>query len=200
MSNQPGTSLAGVAGRARLAAFVFACLFTAILLIALASLRPAPSFASGGCGGARGNPSGQSLGQLRAATLCLINHIRHQHGLGSVHSNGSLRHAAQHHSDDMVRRDYFSHDSPGGGSIQSRIGGSGYLAGAKRYLYGEIIGGGTGNGGSPKAVANAWMHSPTHRAAILNGSFHDLGIGVAHGFPGSGSRGATFTVDFGSRH
>ncbi len=137
---------------------------------------------------------------MRQATICLINQIRHQHGLRSVHSDNSLRKAAQGHSNDMVRRDYFSHDSPGGSSIQSRIGGSGYLRGTHSYMYGEIIGGGTSHGGSAKSVAIAWMHSPPHRAAILTGRFNDLGVGVSHGFPGRGGHGATFTVDFGSRH
>lgn len=171
---------------------------TAVLL--LAALRPAPVLAgSGGCAGARSAPGQLTPSEMRRATLCLINHMRHQHGLGSVHGDGSLRKAATRHSSDMVQRDYFSHDSPGGGSIQSRIGGSGYLAGASSYTFGEIIGGGTSIGGSPKGVVQAWMHSGPHRAAILNGGFNDAGVGVAKGFPGSGSRGATFTVDFGRR-
>lgn len=172
----------------------------AALLLTFAALRPAPGVAQGGCPGAGGGPDQTSTADMRQATICLINQIRHQHGLGSVHSDNSLRKAAQGHSDDMVQRDYFSHDSPSGSSIQTRIGGSGYLRGASSYLYGEIIGGGTSHGGSAAAVAVAWMHSAPHRAAILTARFHDLGVGVSHGFPGRGSNGATFTVDFGSRH
>ncbi|HEY8778942.1 MAG TPA: CAP domain-containing protein [Solirubrobacterales bacterium] len=185
----------------RLATLILVALVGTSLLLAVAALRPAPGFARGGvCKGARGNPAHHSLGELRRATLCLVNQIRHQHGLGSLHSQRKLRKAAQGHSGDMVHRDYFSHDSPGGGSIQTRIGGSGYLAGASSYQYGEVIGGGTSNLGSPKSVAKAWMNSPPHRAAILNGGFHDLGVGVVHGFPGRGNHGATFTIDFGSRN
>jgi uncharacterized protein YkwD len=171
------------------------------LAFAATALRPTPGFArGGGCKGARGIPAYHSLSELRQATLCLINSIRHAHGLGRLHSQHGLRKAAQGHSSDMVHRDYFSHNSPGGGSIQSRIGGTGYFAGASSYQYGEVIGGGTSNGGSPKSVATAWMHSPPHRAAILDRGFHDLGVGVAYGFPGRGNHGATFTIDFGSRH
>jgi uncharacterized protein YkwD len=168
------------------------------LFLAFAAMLPAPSFASG-CAGANKSPEQLSSSQLRSATACLINKLRHRHGLGSVHSSRNLAKAAQGHSNDMVHSDYFSHDSPSGSSIQTRIGGSGYFAGAHNYMYGEIIGGGIAHAGSPKSVAVAWMHSPPHRAAILTGRFHDLGVGVARGFPGSGSRGATFTVDFGSR-
>ena len=185
----------------RLAILILVALTGTSLLLAVVALRPAPAFANGGgCNGANGNPANHSLGELRSATLCLINKIRHHHGLGSLHSQRKLRKAAQGHSGDMVHRDYFSHDSPGGSSIQTRIGGSGYLAGAHSYQYGEIIGGGTSSGGSPKSVTKAWMGSPPHRSEILNGGFHDLGIGVSYGFPGRGNHGATFTIDFGSRN
>jgi uncharacterized protein YkwD len=184
----------------RLSNAILIALATLALAFTATALRPAQGFAhGGGCNGAGGVPGTHSLGQLRQATLCLINKIRRQHGLGTLHSKASLRKAAQGHSNDMVRRDYFSHDSPGGGSIQSRIGRTGYFRGAHNWCYGEIIGGGTNYKGSPASVANAWMHSPPHRAAILTGRFRDLGIGVSYGFPGRGSHGATFTVDFGAR-
>jgi uncharacterized protein YkwD len=179
----PGLALATIAA---------ALLFTA--------LRPAIGIAGSGCPGATATPAQLSEGEMRSATLCLLNKQRAEHGLGSLRSNHALAKAATRHSADMVRRDYFSHYTPGGGSIQTRIGGCGYLAGAHSYLYGEVIGGGTSGGGSPKSVVQAWMHSAPHRAAILTGGFHDLGIGAVHGFPGMGNRGATFTVDFGARH
>ena len=183
--------------RGRLLALFLAGIAAAALL--LTALRPAPAFAGGGCAGANKGPQQLSVGQLRSATLCMINRMRHHHGLGSVHTQRNLAKAATGHSLDMVKRDYFSHDSPGGSSIQTRIGGSGYLHGAGSYTFGEIIGGGTTTGGSPKGVVKAWMHSAPHRMAILTGGFHDAGVGVARGFPGHGSRGATFTVDFGGR-
>jgi uncharacterized protein YkwD len=180
---------------------LMAFLVAAVLVLALTALRPASGFAKGGaCEGARGLPARHSLAELRSATLCLINRLRHRHSLGSLNSDRSLRRAAQGHSSDMVDRDYFSHDSPGGGSIQTRIGGSGYLAGASSYMFGEVIGGGTSRGGSAKAVVRAWMHSGAHRGQLLNRGFHDLGVGVVHGFPGRGHHGATFTIDFGSRN
>jgi uncharacterized protein YkwD len=197
-SNRPSSRQEATVSQ-RFAALALATLAAASLLAAIAALRAAPAVAGGGCPGAGGIPGEHSRGEMRKATICLLNRIRGAHGLRPLHSDGRLRKAAQRHATDMVRRDYFSHDTPGGGSIQTRIGGSGYLAGARSFLFGEVIGGGTARGGSPKAVARAWMHSPPHRAAILTGRFRDLGVGVVHGFPGMGSRGATFTVDFGAR-
>lgn len=169
----------------------------AMLLGALAFL--APSASAAGCAGASASPRQLSTSQMQQATLCLVNVQRHRHGLGTLRTDRRLRKAAVRHSNDMVGRDFFSHFSPGGSSTQSRIGGSGYLRGAHTYLYGEVIGGGTSRGGSPKNVVQAWMHSGPHRAAILNGAFKDLGVGVTHGYPGRGSRGATYTIDFGRK-
>ena len=159
----------------------------------------APSASAAGCAGGGKSPKQLSDGQMQSATLCLINAQRQRHGLGSLNTDRKLRKAAAGHSNAMVRRDFFSHFGPSGSSIQSRISGSGYLSGARSYLFGEVIGGGTASGGSPKSVVQAWMHSAPHRAAILNGSFKDLGIGIARGYPGRGGQGATFTIDFGRR-
>ncbi len=167
------------------------------LLAGLAFL--APSASAAGCSYASKAPAQLSSSQLQKSTLCMINAQRHRRGLGSLRSHAGLRKAAARHSNDMVRRDYFSHYGPGGSSIQTRISGSGYLRGASHYTFGEVIGGGMARSGSPKSVVRAWMHSGPHRAAILDGSFKDLGIGVARGFPGRGKQGATFTVDFGGR-
>src|SRR2546430_17617249 len=142
----------------RLATAILIALASLALTVAAAAVRPAEGFARGGCRGAGGIPATHSLGELRSATLCLINKIRSHHGLGRLHPKGCLAKAAQGHSNDMVHRDYFSHDSPGGGSIQTRIGGTGYFAGAHRWSYGEIIGGGTADSGSPSSVTTAWMH------------------------------------------
>ncbi|MGH2981373.1 MAG: CAP domain-containing protein [Solirubrobacterales bacterium] len=179
---------------------VFLLTLAAALAIALAAVVPATAEARGTrCKGAKKAPGKLTAGQMRRATMCLINRRRHRAGLRTLRLDRSLRRAATRHSANMVRRDFFSHYSPGGGSTQTRIGGTGYLSGARYFLFGEVIGGGTSRGGSPKRVMKAWMHSGPHRAAILNGSFRDLGVGVAHGYPGSGRRGATFTVDFGRR-
>ena len=46
----------------------------------------------------------------------------------------------------------------------------------------------------------AWMHSPPHRANILNGTFSEIGIGIARGAPiGGVGDGATYVTDFGRR-
>ena len=44
------------------------------------------------------------------------------------------------------------------------------------------------------------MHSPPHRANILNGTFREIGLGVSRGVPVTGEgAGGTYVTDFGTR-
>jgi uncharacterized protein YkwD len=52
--------------------------------------------------------------------------------------------------------------------------------------------------GRDDRLGRSWLRSPGHRAILLDGRYHDLGIGIAVGAPGQGA-GATFTGDFGAR-
>ncbi len=137
---------------------------------------------------------------MRTSELCLINRVRAHYGLHPLAYNADLRDSATGHSASMVVHRYFSHEGPGG-SVDGRISRAGYLAHARAFTIGENIGGGGGRRyGSPSAVFEEWMHSPPHRANILDPSFRDAGVGVARGFPtGPAGGSATYTVDFGAR-
>jgi uncharacterized protein YkwD len=137
---------------------------------------------------------------MRSSELCLINRVRAHYGLHPLAFNQSLRDSATGHSDSMVIHHYFAHEGPGG-TVDSRISRTGYLHHARAFAVGENIGGGHGKRfGSPMAVFQDWMHSPPHRANILDPNYRDAGVGVARGFPmGSEAGSATYTVDFGAR-
>jgi uncharacterized protein YkwD len=145
-------------------------------------------------------PGKATLHYLRTSVLCLVNRARERYGLAALHFNADLRHSAIAYSYDMVTESYFSHYGPDGSTLGSRVARSGYLAGADSYLIGENIGGGGRRLGSPLDVFRAWMHSPPHRANILDPEYRDFGAGVARGFPDAGSAdAATYTLDFGMR-
>jgi len=99
----------------------------------------------------------------------------------------------------MVQRRFFDHTSPSGETFDDRIRQTGYLRGSQSWYVGENIAYGVGPNATPHAIVRAWMNSPPHRHAILSASFRSIGVGVARGNPGSRSRGATYTTDFGSR-
>jgi uncharacterized protein YkwD len=155
----------------------------------------APTQASARCAWQDANPNNISQKQAAGATLCLLNKQRHAHGLKKLRENKRLDVASQHHANDMARRNYFAH-----GDFVGRIRAARYLSGANRgYTLGENIAWGSWDYATPKNIVIAWMHSPGHRANILNGRFHEIGLGVARGAPvGGQGRGGTYVTDFGT--
>ncbi|MEJ7818499.1 MAG: CAP domain-containing protein, partial [Thermoleophilaceae bacterium] len=53
---------------------------------------------------------------LESSTVCLLNRERASRGLRALRVNRRLSAAAQRHTDDMVRRRYFAHNSRSGAS------------------------------------------------------------------------------------
>ena len=176
--------------------FRFAIAFACVLAFAVSASAHAA------CSGVGAAPNGHNLAKMRKATLCLLNVQRRAHGLRKLHESGRLRHAAARYSRLMVKQGFFDHVSPRGSTLQSRVTATRYLDGARSWSIGENIAYGTGPYGTPRSIVRSWMHSPGHRANILNGTFRDIGIGIAPGAPiagGAAAAGGTYTTDFGYR-
>jgi uncharacterized protein YkwD len=150
------------------------------------------------CAHAHAAASAATRADVTRATVCLINGVRRAHRRGPLRLNAELSSAARGHSRDMVRRRYFAHSTPEGMSPALRVRGSGYLAGARRWLVGETLAWWRGQA-TPAQIVVAWMHSPPHREVLLHKGFRDVGIGVVLGTPRPAGRGgATYTADFGA--
>ncbi len=147
-------------------------------------------------------PAAGNLDRIAAATLCLINDQRSAQGLAPLRADGALAAAASGHSLEMAAQDYFDHVSPGGSDPLARIRRAGYLGRSQNFAIGENIDAATGSLCTPAATVDRWMHSPAHRANILNPAFRDTGVGVAPAAPALLGRGqgATYTEDFGARN
>jgi uncharacterized protein YkwD len=153
-----------------------------------------------GCGPSSLLPTHANVGRIGDITACLVNRQRAAHGLRPLRANAALNRAARRHSEDMVGRAYFSHDTPQGVGIAQRIAATGYTSGGHACALGENIAAATGHFSTPASIVRMWMNSAGHRANILSASYRDAGVGVAFGYPGApGWRGATFTQDFGRR-
>ncbi|MEU5090664.1 sigma-70 family RNA polymerase sigma factor [Streptomyces sp. NPDC021356] len=122
-----------------------------------------------------------------AQVVALVNKERAKAGCGPLAEVPQLDAAAQGHSDDMAARGFFDHTNPDGKDPGDRITAAGY----RWSTYGENIARGQQ---TPASVMDSWMHSPGHRANILNCSFKDIGVGVH-----KGSGGPWWTQDFGAR-
>ncbi|MGH8771055.1 MAG: CAP domain-containing protein [Pyrinomonadaceae bacterium] len=86
--------------------------------------------------------------------------------------NAKLAAAALAHSNDMAKRNYFSHVAPGGAEVGGRASRESY---AWRRI-GENIASGQG---SPERVVSGWLASPSHCANIMNPEFIEMGAAYA---------------------
>jgi uncharacterized protein YkwD len=180
-------------GRRLLLAALVAALACTVALVAASAARA--------CDSANATPAAAAEPKLVRATLCLLNAERARERLAPLRLERRLSLAADRHTGDMVRRRYFSHDSPDGSSFLDRIRRAGYLEDARSWSAGENIAWGSGWRSTPRSIVRAWMESSGHRANVLSSRFRHIGIGVARGAPASGVGGpaGTYTTDFGSR-
>jgi len=104
----------------------------------------------------------------------LTNQARRQSGLAALQMNQQLSQAAQAKAQDMLDRQYFAHDSPGGATPWDWIGQAGY----KYTAAGENL---AIHFTQAEDVQTGWLASPEHRANILSPKYSEIGVGVAEG-------------------
>jgi uncharacterized protein YkwD len=98
----------------------------------------------------------------------------------------------------MVRRRYFAHVSPAGGTLSDRVARTGYLRGASGSSLGEVLAWTDRARATPRTAVRALMHSVPHRRVILTAAYREVGISVVGHAPlACVRRGATFVADFG---
>lgn len=186
----------GVSGTVKQAYILLASVLfalAAVVVIEGVDARPAAA-AEGGevrqCGGGK-----IFLEAAERETFQRHNRIRRDRGLRAFCVDPKLTRAAEDHSADMIQRDYFSHDTKGGGDFAQRIKSYGY----NYRTVGENIAYGGGAKGTPASIMQSWMQSTGHRKNILNGRFHEIGIGVVEGQYANSGNVAMYTVDFGTK-
>jgi uncharacterized protein YkwD len=139
----------------------------------------------------RGGGGGYSPDGEERAFLDLINNYRHQNGAGNLSLQDQLGAAADHHSQDMANKNYFSHTLSNGDSAENNIEHFGYT---NWSFVGENIAAGQE---TAQAVMDAWKSSPEHDRNMRNKNFTEIGIGRA--YDKSSRYGWYWTTTFGSR-
>lgn len=117
-------------------------------------------------------------GEARAL-LDAVNWSRALAGLSPVRCDARMVRAARDHAKDMVRRDFFDHDSPDGQSIADRATRAGYAWQA----VGENLSAGRETAGE---VVQAWLDSPGHRDNMLDPDMRDAGVAYVRADPDPG--------------
>ncbi|MBI3618424.1 CAP domain-containing protein [Candidatus Peregrinibacteria bacterium] len=122
---------------------------------------------------------------LRNDIVALTNAKRTKAHVRSVEENPHLDATAQQYADDMAVRGFFSHINPEGQTLVDRMKDSGFSKAAPqgscgcivKYAFGENLSHGPI---LPEDAIDAWMSSASHREALLDRTYTDIGVGI-HG-------------------
>lgn len=146
------------------------------------------------------------LGGMEARLVELHNEERGSRGLPSLCVRSDLTASARAHSEDMIERDYFAHETPEDEDAFERMKRAGYtLDGYSSIKTGENLAWRTHSGPRPELsdaelVIEGWLDSEGHRRNLLDPEFREVGIGAATGEYKDYEQPATmYTVNFGLR-
>lgn len=104
----------------------------------------------------------------------LTNVDRKEKGVSELSENEKLSRAANEKAENMIEKNYFSHNAPDGTTPWHWFEGEGY-----DYNYaGENL---AMDFSQAEKMNKAWLDSPTHRANILNEKYKDIGVAVKDG-------------------
>lgn len=117
-----------------------------------------------------------SIKLSNAGVITYTNKYRKENGdLAELTENKTLDLSAEKKLKDMFAKQYFEHVSPSGVDISKLADEAGY----EYILIGENLA--MGNFKDDKALVDAWMASPGHRANILNKNYTEIGVAVGKG-------------------
>jgi uncharacterized protein YkwD len=123
---------------------------------------------------------------VKDRVIALANAERIKRNLPLLHPDAFLNQSAQKYAEELLSKNFFSHVSPNGQTLKDRMEKSGYYNPSyqeecfciQRFVVGENLA--RGQKTADEVVAD-WMKSPSHRDALLNPQFSDIGVGVAAG-------------------
>ena len=124
-------------------------------------------------GKAKGNVLAYATDMTQGGLLGETNAQRAAYGVAGLSLNGTLSQAAQNKANDMVTRNYWSHNTPDGNPPWVFIDAVGYAykKAGENLAYGF---------GTSSEAVTGWMNSPSHKANLLDGSYKQVGFGIAN--------------------
>ena len=113
---------------------------------------------------------GRPVAQAERDLFASVNQARRAQGLSPLRWNESLAVAARRHAEVMAERGTAQHAFEGEPSLSARV----KLAGARFGWLSENV----TQGPTPDFIHGQFMHSPSHRANILDIDMDSIGVGV----------------------
>lgn len=108
-----------------------------------------------------------------ANIIAATNAERAKLDLPALATNEKLNASAKLKVEDMIKNQYFEHESPSGKGVSDL----GTQVGYNYIIMGENLA--LGNFTSAQDLLTAWMNSPGHRANIVSENYHDIGVYAA---------------------
>lgn len=123
--------------------------------------------------GPGGAVQGYATHVSNAGLLSATNKQRAEQGLPTLSSNSQLQAAAQAKAQDMVDKNYWSHETPDGREPWVFIQGQQYQyrKAAENLAYGFA---------SDTAIVGGWMNSASHRSNVLDKDVSQIGFGIVN--------------------
>jgi len=119
----------------------------------------------------------------RRGVVQWTNTQRAKYGLQPLKENTKLDASAEIKAQNMLKNQYFAHESPTGARVDDLVVSVGY----DFIAIGENLA--LGNFKDDETLVQAWMDSPGHRANILNNKYQEIGVAVVKGlFQGETTR------------
>lgn len=128
-------------------------------------------------------------GEVENQVLSAVNAARAQAGCGALRVNSKLASAARGHAKAMAEKNFFSHDSKGGGKFSGRFRAQGY----RYHKAAENIAAGQK---TASEVVGVWLHSAGHRKNILDCSLTETGIAVVYQPDDAPLRGQKYALKY----
>lgn len=141
------------------------------------------------------------LDGVRAELLALHNEERAERGVPPLCWSEDPAAAATAHSEDMMERGFFAHETPEGITPADRTLSSGYDSSfiAENIQIHHMSVGFEPNMKDLEEVVRGWMESPGHRRNLLDPELHEVGIGASFGkYRRELDSSRAYTVDFGT--
>jgi uncharacterized YkwD family protein len=115
---------------------------------------------------------------LETEVIRLVNVERSKVGRPALVENGEVSRIARIKSEDFIKNNYFSHNSPTYGTPFDMLRSFkiAYTAAAENIASGQR---------TAAEVMNSWMNSSGHRANILSSTYNQIGVGVARNNKGN---------------
>jgi uncharacterized protein YkwD len=149
------------------------------------------------CGGSAQTDTGLPAPQQEMVMVCMHNHARAKVGRAALSWHSLLGRSSDAKTADMLRCGEFSHGACGRSTLY-HVHRVGYTSSGCWSAW-ENIAWGSGSYATVRSRMSGWLHSDSHRPAILDSKYREVGFGMRRGTFQGRSGAHVWTAHLGRR-